>query len=833
MHFSLEGFKKMNKWVKIPLIIFSSFILLIVIAWLILAAYINSNKKSLLNNITTQLNENISGELYVKDMDLAILKGFPGISVALVNVTLRDSLWNTHRHDLLNAKNIYVSLDVLSLLKKKPKIKNVNISDASIYIYIDSSGYTNASVFDRKDTPQKKRKNKEPEINRVSFTDVVFALDNRTKKKMFQLDFKSFTATAKYNDTGWIAKTEEDLVFKDFTFNEEKGSFLKNKRMRANLELHFDDELKTLTIPAQNILLDEDEVEFLGKFMFNNSPPQFSLKFVAKQIQYKNAVALTSPNIQQKLNLMDVKNPVDLYTFIDGRIKFRDTPIVRVNWVVKNNVFTTPGGDITNCSFTGYFINSKIPGLGTNDKNSLVSVPVFVGNYSGIPFRADSVMIENLIQPILTGNVTSSFKLDKLNEAISSEAVAFKAGNANMDLTFKVGLNPNDPMPPFLKGYIGIRDLSFDYLPRNLSFNNSDVTLFFTGSDLLVRKTKLQSKSSVLYVDGTILNFLNLYYTAPEKIVLDWSIRSPLINLNEFQSLLSPRKRKQTTTKAKSNAAANQVSAQLDEVLDKSIVNMKLAVDKLTYKKFTARDITALMQMDQTGISLKNAKVHNSDGVLKIDADIDQRGKINDVAMKASIDNVNVKKFFSEFNNFGQTAILSENIKGHLFANVNAKTQISDDGEVVGGSMFGKVDFIFKDGELNEFEPFEKIGKFLFRNRNMSHVTFRDIKNEFELQGNSIKINPMRIESSAFTMAIEGVYGLNGGTNIFIDLPLRNPKKDADIENDSLRAIRSMKGIVLRLQAVDGEDGKVKIKLRSSTRKRAKSLENENEEENN
>ena len=91
----------------------------------------------------------------------------------------------------------------------------------------------------------------------------------------------------------------------------------------------------------------------------------------------------------------------------------------------------------------------------------------------------------------------------------------------------------------------------------------------------------------------------------------------------------------------------------------------------------------------------------------------------------------------------------------------------------------------------------------------------------------------MRIESSAFTMAIEGVYGLNGGTNIFIDLPLRNPKKDADIENDSLRAIRSMKGIVLRLQAVDGEDGKVKIKLRSSARKRAKSLENENEEENN
>src|SRR5690606_26095325 len=110
----------------------------------------------------------------------------------------------------------------------------------------------------------------------------------------------------------------------------------------------------------------------------------------------------------------------------------------------------------------------------------------------------------------------------------------------------------------------------------------------------------------------------------------------------------------------------------------------------------------------------------------------------------------------------------------------------------------------------------------LFPYTTLFRSTFRDIKNTLELKGDKIKINPMYIESSAFTIGVEGIYGLNGGTNIFIDLPLKNPQKNNDIENDSLRIARNMKGLVLRLQALDGADGKVKIKLRSSARKRAK-----------
>src|SRR5690606_25192740 len=242
--------------------------------------------------------------------------------------------------------------------------------------------------------------------------------------------------------------------------------------------------------------------------------------------------------------------------------------------------------------------NSAQPNAGKNDKNSIISVPDFIGNYVGVPFRADSVIIQNIAKPILTGRLYSSFNVSKLNETVGSEAIQFNSGKADVDLGFKVALSKNDLFPPYIKGHVTIQDLGFTYLPRNISFDKSNVTLLFTGSDLHVRNTKLQSKSSVLYVSGTVLNFLNLYYTAPEKMVLDWHIESPLINLNEFQSLLAPRKTKRIA-RPTGNNRASKVSQQIDEALDKSNVHMKLSLDKVDYKKYTATDIQAGMYMVQ------------------------------------------------------------------------------------------------------------------------------------------------------------------------------------------------------------------------------------------
>ncbi len=83
-------YKSIPKWLRAVIIILLSLLLLLVLAWFVLAWYISSHKEELLSKITTEVSEHIDGNFHIDDMEPALLKGFPNISVRLKGVTLSD-----------------------------------------------------------------------------------------------------------------------------------------------------------------------------------------------------------------------------------------------------------------------------------------------------------------------------------------------------------------------------------------------------------------------------------------------------------------------------------------------------------------------------------------------------------------------------------------------------------------------------------------------------------------------------------------------------------------------------------------------------------------------
>ena len=801
----------MPSWLKISLRIVIGTLLLIVLLWLGIAAYVQVNKKWVLEEITEQLNENINGSLTIESMEPELIRGFPGISIDLENVLLRDSLWHTHRHDLLKAKNIFVSVNAFSIIRGKPRIREISIENGSIYLFRDSTGYSNTSIFKRKEDRTKEEKQGQPRINNFNFKNVNFAFENDTKFKLFQLAISRASGGFTYTPAGWEAEANVNALIKNFAFNIRSGSFLKNKTLSANVKFSYDKLTEILTVPAQDFRLDNDVLDIGMKFILKEKPTKFTVNIRSDAILYKNAISLVSPNISRNLKYIDLKEPLALEANIMGRMKFRDTPRVNLRWTVTDNVFLTPRGDITECSFSGRYTNEVNPVMGHNDRNSRIDVYGMRGKYTDIPFRADTLHVTNLVKPILEGRFRSTFALSKLGPVVGEETFSFQAGTADMNLIYKGALNPDDTTVPFINGYVQIKDAAITYVPRGLPFTNSSITLQFAGSDLFVKNTRLQSGTSTLYMNGSLLNFLNLYYTDPEKIVLDWNIRSPQINLNEFRSFLK-RRRSTTVSRPRSTGRFTSISHRVDRVLEASTVHMILHVDKAIYRKFHAKNINADVTLAQSGISLKNVTISHADGRLLLSGNIDQEGNINRMDIDAKIENVHVNDFFRAFENFGQQTITSDNIKGRLFAYAKVSGNIKDDGDFMSRSLQGTVSFNLKDGALVNFEPLMKVGKFIFRKRKLENITFSDLKNTLDVKGDKIYIRPMLIESSALNAKVEGTYAIGPGTDITLDIPLRNPKKDELIMDDSLKAERQMKGLVLHLRAVDGEDGKVVIK---------------------
>lgn len=798
----------MPRWIKITLKVISLFLVLVFMGWMAIAAYVHTHKKELLSSITAQLNENLSGTLTIEKMEPALIRGFPGISVSLTNVLLRDSLWNIHRHDVLNARDAFVSVDAFSILSGNPTIKNISISNGTLFFYTDSSGKSNTDIFKKKSQTAKSDNGSRKKINRVELRNIKLVLDNNFKAKYFDFNISRFSGKIKYNSKGWSAVANFRTLVNNLTFNTRRGSFLKNTTVKTELNLAFDEETKLLTLPMQDMEIGGNDFEAGGKFSLSENSSDFALDIKTPKITLRDAGALLPPRVASKLKRYQLKNPLSAGVSIRGSLKPGIDPLINANWQVKNNTLVANGETITNCSFNGKFTNEVVKGQGFKDANSGIAVYGMQGKWEDIPFTADSITITNLKSPVMAGKFLANFPLRKLNPVLGNQIFSISKGTAHLNLLYKAPYFSKDQSQRYINGYVQIKNASLNYLPRNLPFKNVQARLNFKGQDLFLKNINLQSGGSSLQMDGSVRNFLNFFYTDPKKILLDWHIKSPQINLGQFLSFLGRRKSGKPVSEN-----MGKFSHQLDRMLNEASVHMQMQVDRVIYKKFVASNVRSNLTLQQRGIRINDVSLSHAGGSLKINGDIDQSGSLNKVSLKTNIREANIQQLFYAFSNFGQDAITGQNLRGSFNADCRVFGTMRDNGDMVPRSIRGTVKFTLKNGALVNFEPMEKVGAFAFANRDFSNITFKNLSNTLTLQGNTVSIPPMQIESSVLNMYVEGIYGFSSGTNIAMQVPLRNPKKDEFVFDGAEKEKRSKKGIVINLRAVDGDDGKVKFKL--------------------
>jgi len=801
----------MPRWSKITLKAIGIIMGLILIIFSALALYVNSNKKSLLQTITQKLNKNLNGTLTIGSMEPTFLRGFPGVSIKLLKVTMRDSLWKNHQHTLLDAKELEVSVNTLSLLKGTVEIKKIGINDAAIYLFTDSNGYSNTAIFRKKDKTKKKDESESssPEIRKFTLNNVSFVVDNKKGHKLFQFEIYDLKGNIDYPLLGgWDAELKLKTLAKSLAFNTRRGSFIKDKVLEGPFKISYDDNSGVVQVAPNTLKIGNDPFIIGAKFDTSKENTQFTINIETKNILWRNASALLAPNITAKLNMFNLKQPIHVYCTLAGNMGPGGDPSINVKALVKDNTLTTPGGVVDDCNFTGIFTNSYINGKGINDENSAIKLFNFKGSYAQIPFSIDTAFINNLNKPIATGIFKSQFEIAKLNNVIGEEMLKFGKGTANVKLAYRADIVDFQLTKPYVKGLVDIQNADVSYVPRKVNFKNTAISLNFTDHDLYIKNIRLQSGKSVVFMEGSVGNFLNLYYTDPEKILLNWKIRSPEIHLGEFIGFLGTRK-----PKAKKRTRQSNFSENLNELFEKSQVNMNIKVDKIYYSKFLATNANADLLLTENGIAIKNVSVKHAGGSVSLNGSIAQKGSTNNFKLNTVINNVDIKNFFYSFNNFGMKTLTSKNLRGYLFSTTNISGVISDKGNLLPNSLYGSIAFNLKKGALLSFEPVKNVGKFAFPFRDLDNITFTNLNGKFDVRGQKITINPMQINSSLLNMDIAGIYSMSTGTNITLDVPLRNPKKDADITDKDEKRARRMKGIVLHLLATDGEDGKIKIKL--------------------
>lgn len=247
-------------------------------------------------------------------------------------------------------------------------------------------------------------------------------------------------------------------------------------------------------------------------------------------------------------------------------------------------------------------------------------------------------------------------------------------------------------------------------------------------------------------------------------------------------------------------------------------LKLNVQVDKFTFRQFEATNVKGIAEIDRAGFLFKPISLRTAEGDFQMEmlGEALPDGGIALIA-KSSFFGLNLRTLFYAFENFGQTFLVSENVKGKCSAQVVFKARLKNDLSILPASIVSTIDLTVENGELIGLNSMKSISDYMRSNKliapfvnadaledKLEHIRFATLRNKIEISDSQIRFPMMDIHSSAMDIAITGTHWFDQRIDYAIGLYLRDilvQKKQDDfgeVADDGLgnRFFLSMKGTI-------------------------------------
>jgi hypothetical protein len=800
----------MNRWLKYGLVAFGTALTLLLLLFAGVGFYINTNKTELINKFKKEVETKYHTQVTIDNLSLSLFKNFPSLSLLIENVDAKGPMYQIHKHKFFSASKIYLRLNMLSLLTGKLSIGKTLITNGNVYIYTDSSGVNNLSVL--KSGVEKDKKAKKPLAlpSNVEFQNFDITIEDKRKEKLFSFLLNNFEAkTNVKGDTSFI-NINKSILVKSLGFNLATGAFLINHVLEGDYQVALNTKTNDLSFSNIRMNISKQPCDFTGKFVFGDSG-HFNLDIKTNQINYKFAQTLVTQHIAKALKNVAMNKPVDVHTTLEGSLNGGD-PLVIARFNLKETELATPLVTLNKASFSGFFSNEIVKGLPRKDPNSTIRINKLSANWEGIPIKSDSIEVLNLSKPSVNGTFESIFQLSAFNKIINSDKIIFSDGEGKLKLSYSGPLKN-------INNENALIDIAFLLKKGNITYNPLKIVITECVSDMSIKNAslsinRLSAKSangSTININGVAKNTFALLGGNPGKTDININIYSPYLNLAGITSKVQ---RNKSTVKKKSTNSLNKTMYQFDNILEKEKITVNIKADKIINNNLQANNFIAAIDLQEGAYNIKNVQFNIAGGSLRLTSSIQETGT-NKHHLKSAVDinNIDAKKLFYAFDNFGIEGIGYKNLTGQLSAKGALSTQINGAGVLDKKTLNGSLRFSLKNGSLINYAPIMKIQDIIFKKRDFADIHFVEIKNNLTVKDGLVTVPRMQIESTVFNLFIEGVYGFAGNTDLRIQVPLKNLKKVDPADMSKKANNKERGGASVYLRAKSGSDGKVGIGL--------------------
>ena len=770
--------------------------------------YVSTHKAAIISQVKSEINDGISGEIGFDDISITFFHPFGKLSVGISDITVRDSLWRRHHRTLFQARRVYTSLSLLRLLTGKASIEKVTIEDGSVHLFQDSVGYSNSKIFRDRPGGRKAGSMSLPDID-IKNTKVEIELEQKNKYFAFAAD--RLLCEVKEGENTLLLKVDLSARIYSLAFNTNNGGFAENKPVSGRFQVLFNPASKVMQFDKIGLNIDQQPFLASGKFFLGDAPVPFTLALETGRIAYNRAVKLVSRNIREKLEKFYLGEISSIQLSLDGTDPDNRQPLIRVKMLVRKDSVGTAVASFGKTSFAGYFTNEWKHGLGRGDDNSALRFSSFSGTWQTIPLKSDSILIVNLLHPVITCDLHCACDLALANDLFENRDIQFTKGSGRLTMDYQGPLEEKDSSysEKILNGFLALDSVSIQYVPKNFDLSRCSGIIQFQGEDLMIKDLAATAGSTELRINAAVRKIFSLLGKGQERPAIECSIVSPKLDLDDFTVFL--KKKSVRTAAPPAKHTAGHIVTEVFNAFSDHDALLQMNAKRFAYRKFLGSNLSAQVQLKGEQIILKEVALDHGGGSFRVRGSVFNGPDNNPMKLQASLRQVDITKVFTAFDNFGQHAILDRNLKGKLDLDAELTGMLTDKASVVPNSLAGTIDFSLSNGELIGYEPVEKVGDFVFKNRDFSDIKFASLQDKLELNGPVMTVNRMVIRSTVLTLAMEGTYDFSKGTDMSLAVPLSNLKDQKDNVSLYSKGVHDNLGISVHLRARTGDDGKLKI----------------------
>ena len=747
----------MKKFLRRFLIIFS--ITLVVLIGLT-AAGAAIFKKQIGGRIVQEINEQISTELTVTDINLSFFKNFPYAAVVLKDVVLNDAQEGV----LLEAKDIAFNIGLMGLIRSNFKLDAATVSNGAITIRIDEQGKANYLIFNNEKESEEAADDSDNSNIKVELSqtqlqnmELIYADELTEQYYNMVLDKADFTGSFAQNQFNLISKADITSRFVDIS----DIRYLPGQKLSYDAELQINLAESIYQLQKVNVQLGENIFKIDGAIEQRQSGPYFDLFITSEEGSIQGVLQLLPEEYLATLGDFSSKGDFHFEALIKGEYNKDLNPEVSAQLSLEEGSISSPrlSNDLKDVSFNTDYSNGKY----RENSSSRLLIQDFSGYFNRELIEME-MRIDNFDQPEVDFQLDGALPLNTVYGLLNNPSITAGSGEVEIQDLRLTGnyadmIRPSRIANVNTSGSIEFDDASLTLNQEKLILDRG--TLQIENNQMTLGDLKLEGAGSELILSGQAFNLIPVLFadslnSQNAELEFEAELVGDQLDIDRLLVATDLQLNQQDTTSLPEEQIDSLKTRQLQkrEKLTKFLNGtFKTNIANYNYGDIEGSDFTGILSFDNNTMDIRGG-TNAMDGQLQLDGHMvfDQEPRLE---ARITTENIDIKEFFAQTNNFDQEVLTEQHISGQLNSNILINAFWSENGEFLMDKLNVMAEIDINDGLLKDFELLKAFSSFV-KVKELENIKFQDLKNYLEIRRQTLYIPVMFIQSNALNMSISG-----------------------------------------------------------------------------